>query len=98
MSGPTLEELLGCSERMLAAARASRWEELATLEAERQAVMRGFAPADVGPGSRADMVRLLEINAEIIALGEARREELMRSFSSHRRRRRAADAYSDPPA
>jgi hypothetical protein len=92
MSGEAAKAVLECSERMLAAASAGRWEELVQLERERRELLEDmFEP---GAALEPDMLRrLVEINEEIVALGKSHRDELRRELEDGRAQRRAADAY-----
>ncbi len=92
MSVDATASVLECSERMLAAAIAGDWDELARLERERRGLLgHMFAPeAVIEPAA---LSRLAQINDEIIALGESHRNELRRTLEDGRAQRRAADAY-----
>lgn len=96
MSAGALREALQCSERMLAAAQAGRWEELAALQVDREAVLQ-VAAARTGGADPTDaecIARLLVINEEILALGAAHRDELMRACADSRQARIAVGAYA----
>lgn len=92
MSGAVDDAFLGCSLRMLEAARAGAWETLITLEDERRALLP--ARADATHPDAGYLRQLLEINDEIIALSAGHRDELMRAFNSNKQQQRAAGAYS----
>lgn len=97
MSAGALREALQCSEHMLAAAQAGRWEELAALQVDREAVLQAAAAARTGGADPTDaecIARLLAINEEILALGAAHRDELMRACADSRQARIAVGAYA----
>jgi hypothetical protein len=85
------DAFLGCSLRMLDAARAGEWDALIELECERRALPTPAEPAHPDAGR---LRRLLEINDEIIALSAGHRDALMRAFNSNKQQQRAAGAYS----
>lgn len=93
MSAAVLQDALRLSERMLAAAHEGRWAELIDLEPERRRLLSECLPG-AGSGTQACIARLIELNAEIIALGEAHRDGLMRAFAHNLQQRRAAGAYA----
>ncbi|MDX9741488.1 MAG: flagellar protein FliT [Gammaproteobacteria bacterium] len=92
MTVDAAQAVLECSERMLAAANAGRWDDLTRLERERRALLEYlFAPGAVVDAGA--LARLGRINDEIVTLGESHRDELRRTLEDGRSRRRAAEAY-----
>jgi len=91
-AGGSLQSCLTLTREMLACAQAGDWERVAALQARRRrllaAVPAGPSPADA-PALRA----LRRLNAELAALGEARRAELQDSLRRRARGRRAAAAF-----
>ena len=94
MSAIALDEAVRLSERMLAAAREGNWDDLVALEAERGRLLSSSVHALQEGGAAERIARVIELNAEIIALGETHRDGLMRSFKSNLQRRHAAGAYA----
>jgi hypothetical protein len=88
-----LAAVLECSERMCAAARAGRWDDLTLLERERRALLDELFSSEETVVDAPALRRLTEMNDEIIALGTRHRNELHRALEDGRGRRRAADAY-----
>ncbi|MDR2876843.1 MAG: flagellar protein FliT [Chromatiales bacterium] len=95
-SPAALNEALQCSERMLSAARAGQWDELAELQGEREALL-SMAAGGHNDGVDVDaecITRMLIINEEILHLGTVHRDELMRACADSRQASRVAGAYA----
>ena len=86
-----LEQALALSEAMLAAAREDRWDAVVELDGRRQPLLRAGPPHDRHSGSL--LMRLLERNAELLALAGRAREAAAAALGQHGHARRALRAY-----
>ncbi len=93
-----LATILDMSLSMLDLARAQEWEQLERIEGERRGLVaecfRTPATPEEAPGIADGIRRILDVNQEITALTEARRDELGKNIHSLGSAREARKAYS----
>ena len=89
--------VVGLVERMLACATAGDWDQVASLERERQPLMAvlqaKYPPGTLGLGAKPGFERLQRAHARILALGEAARGQLRLSLRQINKGRRAQQVY-----
>jgi flagellar protein FliT len=88
MAHETLLEISAC---MLAAAREGDWDRVATLEAERGALIAAVSTMD--PASLPVLKTLLAHTEEVRQLAGRQREHLNDAMDQHQHRHRALSAY-----
>jgi hypothetical protein len=88
-----LDRVLSLTEAMHAAASESQWDELATLEAEREPVIRSGSMRDT-PESLESLKAIMLTDGLIKDLVSAARDEAAAAWDASRRVRRAVAAYS----
>jgi len=88
---------VGLLDRMLACAQAGDWDQVASLERDRQPLMAAleskYPPGTLAFGSRAGLERLQQAHTRIIELGEAARGNLRVSLRQINKGRKAQQLY-----
>ena len=94
------KELLNLTQTMLSVAEAGNWDEVAKLETQRQAVLRGLEITinATGIGTSMDSItddlrEVISINKRMLGLGEQAKTELAETMSGLRQGRNAVNAY-----
>lgn len=93
-----LEQIIEMTRAMLAKAQAQEWAEVMKMELERQGRLQALFAAEVPDGARDRVVEaireILEMDQEIIALGQRGQQALLQSLNELQTGRRAQEAYA----
>ena len=89
--------IVGLVERMLACATAGDWDQVASLECDRQPLMAvlqsKYPPGTLGLGAKPAFERLQYAQARILSLGEAARGQVRQSLRQINKGRKAQQVY-----